>query len=90
MWKGDIEDEYFIKGLFGKVCVVSIEVVGEGDEWFVYYYVFDIKVIKEEEVFDEVLKKLLERVECEDIRRGRIMKLVEVFGIDVNKVVLFF
>ncbi|EAL22689.1 hypothetical protein CNBB1380 [Cryptococcus deneoformans B-3501A] len=84
--KGDIEDEYFTKGLLGKACVASIEAAGEGDEWLAYHYASDIKAIKEEEAFDEVSKKLPERAEREDIRRGRIMKLVEAFGIDANKV----
>ncbi|KAL1411070.1 Transcription elongation factor spt6 [Vanrija albida] len=86
----DVEDTYLTQTLLPSVCNMSIEAAAEGADWLAYHYANDIRAIKEEESFEEGIKRLPERASGDRVRDGPIMKLVEAFGISVPSVAVTF
>ena len=101
----ELQNEYLERNLIPSVCMMSIEAAAEGYAWLQYHYPEEIRRIKEDEVLEEGSKRLPERSIKDDIRRGPIMKLVEVrsissergnllttqeFGINVTQIAITF
>ncbi|WVR05399.1 transcription elongation factor SPT6 [Kwoniella sp. DSM 27419] len=86
----DVEDTYLTTKLLPSICMMSVESAAEGGDWLAYHYASDLKAIKEDEAIEEGAKRLPERSEMDDLRRGPIMKLVEAYGISVSQVATTF
>ncbi|TYJ56714.1 transcription elongation factor SPT6 [Cryptococcus floricola] len=88
--RGVVVDDDFSPDLLFEFCSASIEAAGEGAEWLQYHFATEMRAIRDEQALDDATKKLPERGDQEDIRRGPIVKLAEAFGLSVSKIAAIF